>query len=51
MDTPTHRCAECGTAVIILEGEIIRACPHEEAAVIAEMEAVAYGVGSMEQTS
>ena len=39
----SHRCAVCNRAVIILGGEIIRACLHDDAGVIAEMQAVAYG--------
>ena len=41
-----YRCAECGRAVAVVEGETIRAC-RCDAAVIGEMSAVARGVSGL----
>lgn len=38
-----YECAECGMAVIVNDGVIIRACDHTDSPVIAVMEAVATG--------
>jgi len=43
-----HKCAECGEEVKV-EGDVItRTCEHTEAAITADMEAVAYGKSSLE---
>ena len=41
-----YTCAACGKAVIVLNGEIIRACLHTDAAVHANASAVVKGVAS-----
>lgn len=41
-----YRCAECGRAVAVVEGNMIRACACE-AGVIAEMSATARGAGGL----
>lgn len=38
-----YYCKECLAEVIVIDGEIFRTCEHEEAPIIAEMEAVATG--------
>jgi len=43
-----HKCSECGGSVIVDGEEIARTCDHDEAAIVAEMEAVAYGISSLE---
>lgn len=40
---PKYSCAECGKPVIVMEGQIMRACPHPTASVVASMTAVVYG--------
>jgi hypothetical protein len=42
-----YTCAECQTPVIVLDGQIIRACPHEEAVVIADVSATATGESNL----
>jgi hypothetical protein len=42
-----YRCAECNLAVIVADGQIIRACPHPDAAVIAEASSVLKGAGGV----
>lgn len=49
MEEPKYKCAECGIAVIILDGEIIRPCPHKDAAVTADCSAVVYGESKLEE--
>lgn len=48
MSTP-HKCSECGEVVLIEVEVITRTCDHTEAPIIAEMEAVAYGVGGLQE--
>ena len=48
MESQSHKCAECDQPVVIEDGEVRRSCDHEDAGIVAEMEAVAYGVGGME---
>ena len=43
-----YYCKECGKAVIILNGKIIRACPHDKATVVASMSGTVKGVGRAE---
>jgi hypothetical protein len=38
-----YTCTECAMPVIMLDGNIIRACEHKEAGVAAEMSATCYG--------
>lgn len=45
-ETPRYTCKECGMAVIVHEGHIIRACPHDDAAVLAACSATATGESS-----
>jgi ribosomal protein L37AE/L43A len=45
-----YTCKECGMAVIVRNGEVIRACSHK-GTVIAGMSAVATGESKLEQTS
>lgn len=44
---PRFKCAECGQAVIVFEGEVHRICGHSEAGVTAECSAICYGDASM----
>ena len=46
-EKPRYACATCGMAVIVIGESVIRACPHADSGVTANMEAVAYGVGGM----
>lgn len=41
-------CAECGAPVALLGGLYIRECRHAEAAILANMKAVVYGVARVE---
>lgn len=43
-------CKECGLAVIVRNGEIIRACKHNST-IIADMSAVATGDGKVAQSN
>ncbi len=43
-----YKCSECGLGVIIIGEEIIRACTHEDAPIIADMQAVANGKSKIE---
>jgi hypothetical protein len=40
-----YKCSECPLAVIVIDGQAIRACAHIDAPIIAEMSAVMEGVG------
>ena len=40
-----YTCATCGTPVAVFDGSISRTCGHRDAAVVAHMDAVAYGEG------
>ena len=43
-----YRCAECGVAVVVVPGhDPIRACDHEDAAIIGEMSALLEGSGEV----
>jgi len=48
-----YKCSECGLGVIVIpategtEAKLIRACPHVEAGVIADMSATANGSASV----
>ena len=44
---PQYTCKQCGKPVVVMEGEIIRACPHPTASVIASVSAVVYGEADM----
>lgn len=45
-----YTCAECQRAVVVTpEGEIIRACAHKEAKVIASVSATVYGIAKLRQ--
>jgi hypothetical protein len=46
---PVYTCAVCGLAVIILlpQAEAIRACPHEDAGIIANLGASLAGAGGV----
>jgi hypothetical protein len=49
MEDPGYTCKECGLVVIVTrEGEIIRACPHDNATVIATMKGTVYGESKVE---
>lgn len=41
-------CTVCGQEVILLDGVIERTCDHEDQPVVANMEAVAYGISNLE---
>jgi hypothetical protein len=43
MESIEYKCAECEMAVILHEGNVIRACPHKEAGVTASLSATCYG--------
>lgn len=45
--TPLYTCKECGTAVIVRNEKIIRACGHENAGVYGNIGAVAYGLAGL----
>lgn len=47
MDTYKYTCAACGKPVLIKDGQPQRECEHKDAAVIANMSAVARGVGGV----
>jgi hypothetical protein len=38
-----YKCSECETPIIVIEGQVVRACPHQEAVVIADISATATG--------
>ncbi|CAB4151199.1 hypothetical protein UFOVP591_5 [uncultured Caudovirales phage] len=40
---PRYHCKECGVAVIVLNGQVIRPCEHKEAGVTADCSATCYG--------
>jgi len=42
--TYTYQCAACKKPVLMEQGVVKRDCEHADAAVIAQMSAVAYGV-------
>ena len=48
-----YKCSECGLGVIVIpatentEAKLIRACPHTEASVIADMTATASGMATV----
>jgi hypothetical protein len=42
-----YHCAECSALVVVVDGQIIRVCGHDEAAVIADASAVASGSGGL----
>jgi hypothetical protein len=42
----SYTCSKCGLAVIVFNGEVIKAC-HCEAPIIANMKATAKGVGGL----
>ena len=44
----TFVCAECGAPVALLGGLYIRECCHAEAAILANMKAVVYGMARVE---
>ena len=44
----SYRCAQCGGVVGVIGCEITRSCGHVDAGIIADIKAVAYGVGGME---
>ena len=46
-DQALYQCAECGEPVLPVEGRLYRPCGHNEAAAIANMEAVATGVAAL----
>lgn len=41
-------CAVCGQEVLLFDGVVERTCEHENQPVVADMEAVAYGISSMD---
>lgn len=43
-----YYCAVCGKEATLFDGVIERTCEHDNEPIIAEMEAVAYGVSSMD---
>lgn len=42
-----YRCGECNLAVIVADGQIIRACTHTDAAVVADLAATMKGTGGV----
>jgi len=46
---PQYLCSVCGQAVILIADEVIRACEHQEAGVVANMQAHAVGIGSLQE--
>lgn len=42
-----YTCAACRTRVAVVDGHIIRVCPHSDAAVLADLKAVATGVSQL----
>jgi len=49
MEESGYICKECGMAVIVLDGNIIRACPHEGSTVVAKMSGTVTGESKLEQ--
>lgn len=47
-DQSQYLCAECNEPVFVIEGKIYKPCGHEEAAVLANMEAAVLGQGAMQ---
>ena len=50
MEGTGYECKECGKPVAVIDGIIIRVCPHDDTPVIAVMTAVATGEGTTEQS-
>lgn len=45
-----YRCGECNRAVVVTpQGEIIRACEHKDAKVLADVSARLYGISALRQ--
>lgn len=42
-----YRCAACQKRVAVVDGQIIRACPHSEAGVTADLTATVYAQGGL----
>ncbi|MBX9793597.1 MAG: hypothetical protein K2Y02_04785 [Burkholderiaceae bacterium] len=42
-------CGECGKAVAVLDGEVIRGCTHVTASVIVSLSATVYGAAEVAQ--
>jgi hypothetical protein len=40
---PMYTCAECKTAVVVHDNQIIRVCEHKDAPVLASLAATCYG--------
>lgn len=47
-ETPMYTCAECKTAVIVHDNQIIRVCEHKNAPVLAALSATCCGDGDSE---
>lgn len=45
-----YTCATCRASVSVVDGLITRTCAHSESAVLADMEATAYGEGHTDAT-
>jgi hypothetical protein len=42
-------CSVCGAEVTVVGGEVIRTCEHVDATVIADLKAITYGEGGMQE--
>ncbi|MFO0202734.1 MAG: hypothetical protein ACK528_06345 [Alphaproteobacteria bacterium] len=45
---PMYTCAECKVAVIVHDNQVIRACEHKNAPVLASLSATCYGESETE---
>lgn len=45
---PMYTCAECKVAVIVHDNQVIRACEHKDAPVLASLSATCYGESETE---
>jgi len=45
----TMRCSICEALAEVIDGSVVRSCAHSDAPVIADMEAVAYGIATLAQ--
>lgn len=48
MPDPIYQCAVCKTAIIILDNQIIRACEHSDAPILATLTATLRGEGDVQ---
>ena len=45
-DKPVYVCGECNEPVLVVDGDLYRPCGHNEAPVLANLEALVYGRGT-----